>query len=205
MKFYVEYDHSVYEQFVSDNQISDVQYTYNLSQDSIVVDAGGYQGDFAHTIYSRYGCSVYILEPMQSMYEAITTRFKDNNKVQVEKLAIADTDSEATLFLEGDGSSLFVGSGASEVIQCVDACKYFNHKGFVTIDLLKLNIEGAEYDVLEHLLRSNYIDKIKNIQVQFHRFIPDCDTRRHGIRAQLAKTHTCTWNYDWIWESWTLL
>ena len=205
MEFYVDYDHSVYQSWVHDNQVRDVQYTYGLVQESVVVDAGGYQGDFTNNIYSKYGCSVHVLEPIQSMYEAIKVRFLNNTKILVDKVAMSNTNSQATISLDGDSSSLFVGSGNSEIIDCVDACEYLTNLGSNTVDLLKLNIEGAEYDVLEHLIQGNWIPKIKNIQIQFHRFIPDCANRRSEIRKQLAKTHTCTWNYEWIWESWTLI
>ena len=36
------------------------------------------------------------------------------------------------------------------------------------IDFLKLNIEGSEYELLENLISSNNLDKIKYLQIQFH-------------------------------------
>jgi hypothetical protein len=86
----------------------------------------------------------------------------------------------------------------------VDVREFFDENNIETVDLLKLNIEGAEYDVLDRIIELNLLPHIKNIQIQFHRFVPDCERRRNVIRNYLSKTHTCVWNYDWIWEGWKL-
>ena len=39
------------------------------------------------------------------------------------------------------------------------------------IDLLKINIEGGEYEVLENLIENDLIKNIDNIQIQFHDFV----------------------------------
>ena len=59
--------------------------------------------------------------------------------------------------------------------------------------------------LIERLIEQKMLSSIKNLQVQFHRFIPDCDIRRSKIHKELSKTHTLSWNYDWIWESWTII
>lgn len=51
--------------------------------------------------------------------------------------------------------------------------EYINERQINKIDLFKINIEGAEYDLLECIILNGYILKIKNIQVQFHDFFPD--------------------------------
>ena len=43
------------------------------------------------------------------------------------------------------------------------------------IDLLKLNIEGSEYDLLEKLLKSGLISTIDKLQIQFHENINESD------------------------------
>ena len=72
------------------------------------------------------------------------------------------------------------------------------------IDLMKINIEGGEYDLLDHLITSNLVSRIKNIQVQFHDFIPDANSRMKNIQNELAKTHELTYQYKFVWENWRL-
>ena len=70
--------------------------------------------------------------------------------------------------------------------------------------MIKVNIEGGEYDLLEFLIDSNYIEIIDNIQVQFHDFIPDAEERMKNIHKKLEKTHFLTWQYPFVWENWQL-
>lgn len=45
---------------------------------------------------------------------------------------------------------------------------------------------------------------IKNIQIEFHRVIPDCDEKRKIISDLLSKTHHQSWNFDYVFENWEL-
>ena len=85
----------------------------------------------------------------------------------------------------------------AEELSCLDFSKYNSV-------LLKLNIEGGEYEVLADLLESHFIDKITFIQIQFHDFMPDAENMRASLRRKLAKTHVESWCFDFIWESWRL-
>jgi hypothetical protein len=74
-----------------------------------------------------------------------------------------------------------------------------------TIDLMKINIEGGEYDLLERLIETNMISRIKNIQVQFHDVAPDSLSRMLAIQTSLLKTHSNIFNYKFVWDSYELL
>jgi FkbM family methyltransferase len=204
MKFYVPFDVNVYNNFVHDNNTRGLQTLYNLNSESLVIDAGGYNGEFTETIHAKYNCSVHIFEPIKSMFDALESKFSSNPKIIVNQLGLSNSTRDDIIYLDNDGSSLY-GTGDSETIQCIDVSKYLQLNKIQLVDLFKLNIEGAEYDVIERLIDQKQLTTIKNLQVQFHRFIPDCDIRRANIHKQLSKTHTLTWNYDWIWESWAII
>jgi len=72
------------------------------------------------------------------------------------------------------------------------------------IDLLKLNIEGGEFELLEAILARNLADRFRNIQVQFHQVIPDYHQRWLGIRAGLVRSHQLTYDYYFVFENWSL-
>lgn len=71
MKFYVPFDIHVYNNFIHDNSKYDLQFNYNLTNESIVIDAGGYEGEFTNNIYSKFNCTVHVFEPVRSMYESL--------------------------------------------------------------------------------------------------------------------------------------
>ena len=80
--------------------------------------------------------------------------------------------------------------------------EFFDEEKIEEIDLLYLNIEGSEYKLLDQLIESGLINKIKHLQVQFHNYIDDASNKRKLIRKHLDKTHKCIFNFPFIWERW---
>ena len=74
----------------------------------------------------------------------------------------------------------------------------------IKFDLLKLNIEGGEYAVLNRLIFSGDINKINNIQVQFHKIKKSSSEDRLNIVRSPRKTHTRSWYFPWVWENWEI-
>lgn len=70
---------------------------------------------------------------------------------------------------------------------------------------MKINIEGGEYDLLEHLIVSGFVRNIDNIQVQFHDFVDDAEHRMAVIHKNLAKTHRLSYQYPLVWENWEII
>ena len=70
------------------------------------------------------------------------------------------------------------------------------------IDLMKINIEGSEYPLLDHIYENNKLDIVDIYQIQFHNFIDDANRKRNSIVSALSKTHVRTWCYEFVWENW---
>jgi hypothetical protein len=86
----------------------------------------------------------------------------------------------------------------------VNINEFIKENNISNIDLLKLNIEGSEYDLLDSLIENNNLSNIKNLQIQFHRNVINCSQRRESIRKELTKSHKLTYDYSFIWESWQI-
>lgn len=177
---------------------------YDLSSESIVFDLGGYKGDFAQNIYDKYGCTVYVFEPVASFYNHIVDRFYGNDKIKVFNFGLSDSDCTTKINLEADGSSVFTDSDKKETIVLKDISSFLNEESILKIDLMKINIEGGEFQVLPALIENGYINKIVDLQVQFHTFVDNAKKHRDVIRRELSKTHRLTYDYWFIWENWTL-
>jgi FkbM family methyltransferase len=177
---------------------------YPLGRDSIVVDLGGYHGDFAAAINQRYGCKVFIFEPMPSYFGHCVTRFHDNSEIRSFCYGLAAKAGWFDISDSDDASSFIrTGIGVSTVkAELRQVAEVFREIGLDRIDLLKINIEGGEFDVLQALIDSGLVEKVRFIQVQFHDFFPDAAVRRDQIRQQIARTHRQMWSYTFVWESW---
>ncbi len=182
-----------------------LRYNYPLlNEDSVVVDLGGYKGQFASDIFSQYQCSIFVFEPVLKFYDTIEKRFSLNKKIKVFPVALANATKEISISLEGDSTSFFKENGQTEIIKAEEFCSFMDSQGISNIDLLKLNIEGAEYDLLDYIIEKNWACRIKNIQVQFHDFIPNADSRMKFIQQSLSKTHHTTYQVEYVWENWEI-
>jgi FkbM family methyltransferase len=173
---------------------------YDLDCNSVVIDLGGYRGDWTEKIFSKYNCNVNVFEPSSTFYEKISERFKGVQKIKVYNYGLGSSDSEVLLSIDGDASSIFTDAELKEKVIIKEANNFLSK--FKDIDLIKINIEGAEYDLMEYLLQQNMVSNIKNLQIQFHQFIDNSIQRRCIIQEKLSKTHKITYNYDFIWENW---
>lgn len=188
----------------ADNGDSTLRLNYDLDENSIVFDLGGYKGQWASDIFSKYCCNVYVFEPVLDYYDEIEKRFLKNKKVRIFPFGMANRDCEMTIGIENDKSSLYKKGGKSETIQLKGFKEFCNDQQIKRIDLIKINIEGAEYDLLDHAISEGCIESIENIQVQFHDFVENAETRMKNINNKLIQTHRLTWQYPFVWENWKL-
>jgi len=177
---------------------------YDLNEDSIVFDLGGYEGQWASDIFSRYCCHIHIFEPVIEYANRIENIFLKNKKIVVHKIGLSDNSKIVQISVNRDESSVFKQGKDSIDINLVRALDFIKEKNIKKIDLMKINIEGGEYELLEHLINTGFMVHIKNIQVQFHDFIADAEQRMVNIQSELAKTHSLTWQYPFVWENWTI-
>jgi FkbM family methyltransferase len=177
---------------------------YDLNENSIVFDLGGYLGEWSEKIFNKYGCEIFIFEPVKKYYDEINNKF-NNDKIKTFKLGLSDKDSNVDVYDDGAQSSVYLKSGQKENINLVDYNNFINKNNIEFIDLMKINIEGSEFDLLEYIIKNNLHLKIKNIQVQFHKMFSDSESRRDKIRKELSKTHKLTYDYKFVWENWQLL
>jgi FkbM family methyltransferase len=175
---------------------------YDLSADSTVLDVGGFEGQWASDIVAMYGCRVHVFEPIPEFAQRIEGRFARNPLVSVHPVGLSSHDGAAVATVAGDSSShLRAGENAVE-IELRAAESVFEELGCEQIDLLKVNIEGAEYDLLDHMIAKGLISRVRDLQVQFHVFVPDAVERLSAIRTALEVTHYPTYRYDFLWENW---
>jgi FkbM family methyltransferase len=179
---------------------------YDLTPDSVVLDVGGFEGQWTSDIVAMYGCRVHVFEPVPAFADRIAARFARNPRVTVHRYGLAAGDGTEPISLAGDASSVVRAGNAAETIsiELRRARDVLDSIGPGRFDLVKLNIEGAEYDLIEHLADEDLMPRIRDLQVQFHSFVVDAPERMSQIRSRLARTHEPTFQFDFVWENWRL-
>jgi len=156
-------------------------------------------------IFSKYQPTIYVFEPVSDFYSNIIERFKHNPKVKVFPLGLGAENQFVPISIGADSSSIHRSIGDhKEIVRIVRAADFLEKENINYIHLMKINIEGGEYDLLDHLIDTGCVRRIENIQVQFHNFVPESQDRMSNLQARLAKTHIVTWQYEFVWENWRL-
>lgn len=188
-----------------DNGDETLRLNYDLTPGSLVFDLGGFKGQWTRAIFSRYGCNVCVFEPVPQFFQQLVAEFQDRPKIKLFPCGLARETKTCRIGLDQDGSSIYKDNGTQEDIYLIKAADFLKLYGITQIDLMKVNIEGGEYDLLEHLVDSGLITLVRNLQVQFHQCsaIPNVQERMQAIQAQLSKTHELTYQYyPFVWENW---
>lgn len=181
---------------------------YPLNSNSLVLDIGAYKGVWAKQINELYGCQVICFEPVKSMFEQLKQNIGDNKNIKAYNVAISDKNGTEDICLKKDASSLYEKGSSYETVETKTLKTAMLDYKISCADLVKMNIEGSEYAVLEHMIANKpegmgAFDYFKHIQIQFHMNVPSYKERRQAIQDELRKTHKKDYDYEFIWESWS--
>lgn len=177
---------------------------YPLEPSSVVLDVGGFEGSWAHEVRRRHRCRVFVFEPVPGFVEALRHRFRDDGMVTVLPFGLAARTRTEHFTIAGDGSSAFGASRDGTPLQLVDVREWIESQPLESIHLMKLNIEGGEYELIDRLIETGLIRRIRDLQVQFHRLDRHSESTVARLRGLLAATHEVTYQYDFVWENWRL-
>jgi FkbM family methyltransferase len=178
---------------------------------SVAIDCGANVGDVTLKL-ARRGAKVYAFEPNPHAFKQLVERTKNFKNVTCINKGVWDRNATTQLFFHqnaaGDevfwsfGSSIVkeksnVNSGRSievEVIDLIAFIKNLNQK----VDFLKMDIEGAEVEILEQFLQQALYKQVALTVVETHdRKIstqkPQMDRIRQIIKQKQIKNILLTW------------
>ncbi len=173
----------------------------DVDPDDFVLDFGGYRGDSVANLRAMYDCFVHVFEPVPTFADVIAERFGNDDKVRLHRFAVGSTDGTLDLHLSGDGSGAFVPGPVIAVP--VRAAERVARELPQEIAVAELNIEGGEYDLIPALDGSSFLPRIKRLFIQFHSISETSTQDRRRCQEILSRTHTCDWDYPFVWESWS--
>lgn len=174
-----------------------------LNEDSIVLDFGGFEGNWAHDIYEQHKCSVHVFEPHPRFAKALRARFSDNDKIVIHEYALGTVEGTLNLTDDGDASSALCENENAVLGKVIPVAEFVAHYPDTELALAKINIEGGEYDLLPALIETGLITKIRILQVQFHLYSEALIAVRKDLVSKVEQTHNSDWSYPFVWEQWT--
>lgn len=167
----------------------------------IFIDLGAYDGDTvekALKLYSNFDF-FYAFEPYLPNLEKLRQKYKDNKKIIIFDKAAATYDGRAKFFLHknikdkngaDEGSTLEKSKNNVDLnnfveVQTIDLSKFIL-ENFKTSDeiVLKMDIEGTEYELLEKMIKDGSIKYIRALYCEWHKHKTDISEERHNSLVQ---------------------
>jgi FkbM family methyltransferase len=149
----------------------------DLNRDSVVLDVGGFRGEWAFHIADRYGCAVHVFEPFKKNYKYINKHRREHNKIILHKKVVSDIDGKIKFYITEnlDGCSIFDRSKLKIMKKIVKKANVFSvtllsfmmEESIAMVDLLKMNCEGAEIPILKSISK-DLAPRIRQITFSGH-------------------------------------
>lgn len=144
----------------------------SLDEGSVVVDLGAHNGEFSREVHRRFNCQCHMVEALPDLFAQIAT----DSALHKYHYAMTGTDGPVTLFVsanpEANSITKTVASATDSVqVEGLSLASFMQRTGLKHIDLLKVDIEGAEIALLESA-STDVLAAIDQITVEFHDFIP---------------------------------
>ncbi len=171
-------------------------------ENMIIFDIGAHIGSFTMKV-AMEGAHVYAFEPDKDNYELLLENIKLNKlEARVTPCNIAITEKTGTGILRVNalnpgGHSLFLGTSQDKMMHIPtksleDVMKEFS---LDTIDLIKIDIEGSEYVIFQHMSKET-MDKISTIVGEYHLSLSEPRQNFSLIKNYLSKSFPHIDRYD---------
>ena len=117
-------------------------------------------------------------EPNSNIFPVLQENIECNNlkDIELHNIALGNTEETRSFYIDSSGSNSFsTGSfnkdawnGAQATVNISVKCEKLSKYVTQDIDILKMDIEGAETEVLKELIKANKLKYLKNILMEYH-------------------------------------
>ncbi len=184
----------------------------NLKPGDIAIDCGANVGVVTAKLLER-GATVYAFEPNPYAFAELKKKFGSNQNANLLNKGVHDHDGKIDLYLhensESDQVTWSTGSSRLEYktnvdkdrsveVEIVDLTRFIQELDS-SVKLLKIDVEGVEFDILEKLIETGVAKGIDQILVETHEEkIPQLQDHSEYIRKLIEKKGLRNINLNWI-------
>lgn len=183
-----------------------ILHTFDLDENSVVIDIGAYTGEWASEIADLYKATVYAFEPNPNSFKALQKHAASRPHLKPLPYGLGAEDETVQITLKNLGSSI-IDPSQDTILETTETQIKALDRAMATlqldhVDLMKINIEGAEFPLMEHMINTDWLANVDCYMIQFHEWHPGAYRRRRRIQRALSKTHRLVWDYHFVWEKW---
>ena len=145
------------------------------------IDCGANIGqsiEWALKVFKDYEVIVNSFEPLPLNFNIIKEKFSQEDRIVVQQFAVSTHYGNSTFYCQNTGArtgstlvkgKLYLNENESIQVETIDLADWIKKnvsKDELTI--LKIDVEGAEYELLPHLLENNIQDLIDYWLIEYH-------------------------------------
>jgi FkbM family methyltransferase len=162
--------------------------TRGLHPDAVIYSGGvGEDITFERELIRRFGVKIHIFDPAPVAARTVALANIDGLLFRPVGLAASTTGRFSIGGGTDSGTWLKAGGSGSETLPCTSLAREMEMNGHDSIDLLKIDIEGFEYEVLESCLAEQI--QIKQLCVEFHDFFPEIPAAKTKGMIRVLESH----------------
>lgn len=143
-----------------------------------VIDLGANVGLFSLYMLKKHNCKrIYAVEPTKKAFSQLSNSLSDERNASVHKLAIHNFEGKSKIKSVEDNSTIsgFIDdvhpythhNMNEEEVEVVTLSRFMNDHNLDHVDLIKIDIEGCEYDVIDSLSDSDLL-KSDRYLIEYH-------------------------------------
>lgn len=130
----------------------------NLVADKVFIDVGAYIGDYPLALF-KHAKTIYAFEPEKNNYEKLLHYIKKNHiaNIKAVKAALTSYTGKAKIYKnknKGWHSMAILYKGGVEQVRALTLDDYVTENKIKNIGLIKIDVEGAEFEVLKGSLKT---------------------------------------------------
>lgn len=179
-----------------------------IPRGALAIDCGANVGDVS-SAFVRQGLRVHAFEPDPYAVASLTRRFAGNKQVTIHPSAVGAQAGRATLYRapefeahpgKASLSSTLLHRGRHAAAQEVDVIDIgdFIEALPEPVAILKVDVEGAEVEIMERLIDRRLDRKVGMIYVETHeKHSPELAARTAALRRRVADVGIANLNLDW--------
>ena len=165
-----------------ENLIVGVYDKLKIEKDDVVVDIGGHYGFFAMYALNKGASKIHSIEPTKTTFDILNKNLKEYENAKTYNLAISSDDTDREIIAIGSSSCNSFhensnnnldnketqGIRKKQIVKCSTFEQFMKNNNIEKIDALKMDCEGAEWDLLPTISDDIFKNKIRKICMEAH-------------------------------------
>jgi len=173
------------------------------------IDCGANIGqtiEWALSVFKDFDVQVNSFEPLPLNFNIIKEKFSQNSNVTVKQVAVSTSYGSSTFYCQNTGArtgstlvkvKLYLNENDSIEVETIDLADWIKkNTSKEELTILKIDVEGAEYELLPHLLKNNINEMIDYWLIEYHSTkipISKDDAKQIELNVSNSVKHVFDW------------